>query len=287
MVRTLIAASALAFALVPAARATSTADATLSDLRITLLDLAPADGVAPSIVFSPGTASVAAAAAVSPGASTYWQQRGTSPFDPVATSGRLFDVGGAASFAGDPRAGGATLAASAFANPSFAGGSGQAYLDNQPSGDVSFVLSAQSQVSFTGLATVQWNAGDPRGDASGAVQLMFWQFIDGNFFTLASDNLVAGWISGARDQQQRSASRQVAITFANATDSAVTLDYTVLAQAFADEVAVPVTPVPEPTGAWLLLAGALPLAWAARRRAYPAIQPGVTACSVQRPPTRL
>ena len=192
MIRSVFAASALAVALAPAARATSTADATLSDFHIDLLDLAPADGVAPSIVFSPGTTSVAAAAAVSPGASTYWQQRGTSPFGPVATSGSLFDVGGAASFAGDPQSGGATLTASAFANPSFAGGSGQAYLDNQPSGAISFVLSAQSQVSFTGLATVQWNAGDPRGDASGAVQLLFWQFVDGNFFTLASDNLVAG-----------------------------------------------------------------------------------------------
>lgn len=257
---------ALLAAALPAVHATSTADATLSGLHIDLVDLAPTDGVAPSIVFSPGTASVAAAAAVSPGASTYWQQRGTSPFDPVATSGSLFDVGGAAAVAGDPRAGGATLTASAFANPSFAGGSGQAYLDNQPSGDVSFVLSAQSQVSFTGLATVQWNAGDPRGDASGAVQLMFWQFADGNFVTLASDNLVVGWTGVAGDLQQGSASRQVAVTFANTTDSAVTLDYTVLAQAFADEVAVPVTPVDEPPGAWLLLAGALPLAWAARRR---------------------
>jgi hypothetical protein len=268
MIRSVFAASVLAVALAPAARATSTADATLSDFHIDLRDLAPADGVAPSLVFSPGTTSVASAANVSPGANEYWQQRGSGPFAPVSSSGSLFGNGGSASFSGDPSGAGATLAAHAFGGPGFGLGSGsaQAYVDNQPSGDISFVLSPRTQVSFTGLAALDWRASDPLAVAEGEVQLQFWQFTDGNFVTLASDDFVRGWQRVPGDPQAGSDARPVTITFANATDAAVTLNFGVQAFAFASEDQVPVTAVDEPGGAWLLLAGALPLAWAARRR---------------------
>lgn len=268
MIRSVFAASVLAVALAPAARATSTADATLSDFHIDLLDLAPADGVAPSLVFSPGTTSVASAANVSPGANEYWQQRGSGPFAPVSSSGSLFGNGGSASFAGDPSGAGATLAAHAFGGPGFGfgGGAAQAYVDNQPSGDISFVLAPRTQVTFTGLATLDWSASDPLAVAEGEVQLQFWQFTEGNFVTLASDDLVRGWQRVPGDPLAGSDARPVTITFANTTDAAVTLNYEVQAFAYASEDQVPATAVDEPGGAWLLLGGVLPLAWAARRR---------------------
>jgi hypothetical protein len=268
MIRSVFAASVLALALAPAARATSTADATLSDFHVDLLDLAPADGVAPSLVFSPGTTRVASAANVSPGASEYWQQRGSAAFAPVSSSGSLFGNGGSASFSGDPSGAGATLAAHAFGGPGLGngGGSAQAYIDNQPGGDISFVLSPRTRVTFTGLATLDWHASDPLAVAEGEVRLQFWQFTDGNVVTLATDDVVRGWQRVPGDPQAGSDARPVAITFANTTDAAVRLDYAVQVFAYASEDQVPVTAVDEPGGAWLLLAGALPLAWAARRR---------------------
>ncbi|MFL6627937.1 MAG: hypothetical protein ACJ8G1_15955 [Vitreoscilla sp.] len=268
MIRSVFAAGMLAVALAPVAHASSTADAVLSDFHIDLLDLAPADGVAPSLAFSPGTTSVASAANVSPGASEFWQQRGSTAFAPVSSSGSLFGNGGSASFSGDPAAGGATLAAHAFGGPGFGngGGAAQAYVDNQPDGDISFVLSPRTQVTFSGLAALDWRASDPRAAAAAEVQLQFWQFADGNFVTLASDDFVRGWQRVPGDPQAGSDARPVAITFANTTDAAVTLDYVLQVFASASEDRVPVSPVDEPGGAWLLLAGALPLAWAARRR---------------------
>ncbi len=268
MIRSLLGAAALAALAVPAAHATSTADATLSGFHITLTDLAPGDGVAPSITLDPATSSVAQAGAVAPGASSFWQERGSSAFAPVFASGAMNGIGGSAGFAGDPFGSGATLTAHAFGVPGFQGGSGEAYLQPTGGGDTSFVLSPQTEVTFSGLAALQWSASDPRAQADASVSLDFWQFVGGNFVTLASDEFLGGADRVPGDPLRGSASRQVTITFANTTDAAVALNYDIWLVTNASEVDVPVAPPPvdEPRGAWLLLAGALPLAWAARRR---------------------
>jgi len=257
MLRSLLAAAALAALAMPAAHAASVAGTTLSDFRITLLDLAPGDGVTPSIAFDPASRSTAEGGMV---------QQGDSAFGAASAGGSLGGLGGGASFEGDPFGDGATIEATAFANMSPGSGSAEAFVDS-PGGVNSFVLSARTQVSFAGLAETNWAAGDSRGIAEGEVLLQFLRFVDGNPVILVADDFVAGpgRVRGAMENGDTS--RPVAITFANTTDAAVTLDYVFLVEADASEGGgPPVPPVDEPLAAWLLLAGALPLACVARRR---------------------
>ncbi len=269
MIRSSLALGTLAVALLSAAHATSTADTTLSDFHITLTDLDAADGIAPSLAFDPSSRSAATAAAVAFGGSLFWQQLGASPFGPVSSSGAMHGIGGSASFAGDPFGAGATLSAHGEAVPGLADGIGEDYVNTQTDGLTSissFVLSPQTQVSFTGLESLAWNASDPRAAAYGEVQLLLFQWLDGEQTSISMDDFLDGWGAGANAAQIGSESRKVSVTFANATDAAVTVDYGVLVSARASEVDVPPTPMDEPGSAWLLLAGALPLAWRARRR---------------------
>ena len=243
--------------------ATSVATSTLSDFRITLLDLAPDDGVAPALALDPLSRSTALAGAVSPGASTFWMQQGDAAFAPVASSGQMDGSGGAASFAGDPFGAGATLAASAIGRPGFAGGTGETYVDTQPSGLTQFSLAAHTQVTFSGLASLGWNASAAAASALGSVGLDFWQLVDSGEIDVARDDLAAGYFGDGAGPLAGAASRQLTVTFANDSDAPVLLGYAVDVFADASEVAVPVD---EPAGAALLLAAAAPLAWLARRR---------------------
>jgi len=266
MTRSLLCAAVLAALLPPAAHATSVADATLSDLHITLLDLAPADGVAPSLTLDPQSRSVALAGAVSPGESTFWMQQGGSAFGPVSSSGAMDGIGGSASFAGDPFGAGATLSVHAVGVPGFQVGTGEAYVDTQPSGETSFTLSAHTQVTFTGLASVAWSASDSQASALGEIGLAFLQAPDGVPVTVAQDEFGDGFGLAPGAALSGSGSRPLTITFTNDSDGWTVVDYSVTVFASAGEVDVPPVPVDEPAGAWLLLAGGLPLAWAARRR---------------------
>ena len=244
--------------------ATSVATGTLSDFRITLLDLAPDDGAAPALELDPLSRSTALAGAVSPGASTFWMQQGDAAFAPVASSGQMDGTGGAASFAGDPfGAAGATFAVSAVGRPGFAGGTGETYVDTQPSGLTQFTLGAHTQVTFSGLASLGWNASAGAASAHGSVGLDFWQMVDSGEIDVARDDLADGYFGDGAGALAGAASRQLTITFANDSDATVLLGYAVDVFADASEVAVPVD---EPAGAALLLAAAAPLAWLARRR---------------------
>lgn len=262
MLRSLLAAAALAALAMPTAHAASVAGTTLSDFRVTLLDLAPGDGVASSITFDPDSRSTAQGGPALVGG----EQQGDSPFGAVSAGGSLGGTGGGAFFEGDAFGDGATITAVAFANSSPGSGSAAALVDT-PSGVNGFVLSPRTQVTFAGMAETDWAAGDSRGIAEGEVQLQFSQLIDGNAVVLAADDFVAGRGRVRGATENGATSRPVTITFANTTDAAATLDYVLLVQSDASEGEGPVSPVDEPLGAWLLLAGALPLAWTARRRA--------------------
>jgi hypothetical protein len=259
----LLAALALA---TTAVHATSVSSTTLSAFRITLVDLAPGDSVDPSIALDPLSRSTALPGAISPGASTFWMQQGDSAFGPVSSSGELDGTGGSASFAGDPFGAGAQLAASAVGNPSFAIGSGAAYIDTQPSGQTQFVLGAHTQVTFSGLAALDWSASTAAAAAYGEVGLDFWQMVDGNQDFVAMDSLTGGYYGDGAGALSGSTAGQVTITFANDSDASVVLGYGVEVFANAAELETVPSPVDEPAGAGLLLAGASALLWGVRRR---------------------
>jgi hypothetical protein len=243
-----------------AVHATSVASTTLSDFRITLLDLAPGDGVDPFVTLDPTSYSNAQAGVAAPGANGYWTAQGAGPFGPVSISGALDDgTGGAASFAGDPFASGATLVASAVGNPGFAQGVGEAWIDNQPSGIVALTVGAHSQVTFSGLALLDWNASEAHAAAYGFVSLGFFQGAPGGQVAVDQEQFSAGYFAVDGVGLVGTASDTVSITFANTSDEAVDLDYSVVVYADASEVDVTPSPVPEPDGLALLLAGLAPL----------------------------
>jgi hypothetical protein len=264
---TLFAALALATA---AVHATSVSSTTLSPFYITLVDLAPDDGVAPSIVLDPTSRSTVLPGAVSPGASTYWLQQGDSAFGPVSSSGDLDGSGGSASFAGDPLGAGAQLAASAVGGPSLAIGSGVAVVNSQPSGVNQFVLSAQTQVTFSGYATLDWSAGTVNDAAYGEVDIDLSQ--DSTSF-LDMEYLTGGYYGDGVGALSGSTAGWVTATFANDSDASVEVNYYVGVFANAAELEMIPPPIDEPAGAGLLLAGASMLLWGVRRRRWGAAPP--------------
>lgn len=246
-----------------AVHANSVSSTTLSAFRITLVDLAPGDGVDPSIALDPTSRSTALAGAVSPGASTFWMQQGDSAFGPVSSSGELDGTGGSASFAGDPLGAGAQLAASAAGGPSLAIGSGVAVINSQPSGVNQFVLSAHTQVTFSGYATLDWSAGTVNDAAYGEVDIDLRQ--DSTSF-LDMEYLTGGYYGDGVGALSGSTAGQVTATFANDSDASVEVNYFVGVFANAAELETVPPPVDEPAGAGLLLAGASTLLWGVRRR---------------------
>ena len=265
-VPTVALAAALALG-APAVHATSVSSTILSDFRITLVDLAPGDGIAASIALDPLSRSTALAGAVSPGANSFWMNQGNSVFDPVSVSGILGGegTGGAASFAGDPFGAGATLATSAVAQPSFAEGVGEAYIDTQPSGFNTITVGAHTQVSFSGLASLVWNASVPGAAAYGDVSMSFMQDAPGGPVVVDQDEFAAGWVPSGGSTLAGAASDTVSIAFMNTSDDAVVLDYFINVFAGASEIDLP--SVDEPGRLALLLAGLMPLlGFAARRR---------------------
>ncbi|MEP6505017.1 MAG: PEP-CTERM sorting domain-containing protein [Betaproteobacteria bacterium] len=251
-----------------AGQAASVSSTTLSDLHITLLDLTPGAGVDPFIALDPLSRSTALAGAVAPGASTYWMNQGLGAFDPVSVSGIFAGegTGGAASFAGDPFGAGATLATSAVAQPSFLQGVGEAYIDTQPSGFNTIAVGAHTQVSFSGLAWLTWNASDPRAAAYGDVSMSFMRDAPGGLVVVDQDEFAAGWLPGGGSTLTGAAADTVGIEFMNDSDEAVVLDYFVNVFAGASEVDVPPIAVDEPGRLALLLAGIAPVLLALRRR---------------------
>jgi hypothetical protein len=258
----------LAVALCAAAcpgHASSVTSTTLSDFRIAVVDLDPGDGIAATATLDPLAQSTVLAGLASPGASTFWTSQGVGAFGAASVSGILdgTGTGGAAAISGDALGAGATLATSAVGASDWGDGVGETYVGN---GQAELTLTPHSQVSFSGLAAVAWQAGDPLAVTWGGVDLDF--FLDSAL--VDRDEFSAGYgtpTTSPPGGQVGTASQAVAISFSNTSDAAVVLSFAVNVNADASEVEVVASPVSEPGGAALLLAGALP-AWLALRRRH-------------------
>ena len=263
-VRALLAAAALLVA--GPAFAVSTANTTLADFRILLTDLDPSDGVPPTLVLDPQARSTVIPGEASAGGSTSWMQQGDSPFGPVSSSGDIDGTGGSASFSGDPLGAGAQVAASAVGGPSLDIGSAEAEVETPPLDQGAFVLGPQTEVMFFGEVSIDWNASNPDAAAFGEVDFVFWQFV-GDEEALSTFGYVTGGYYGYGDGPQSGfTSSLLAITFSNDSDAPVTLGYALSVFANASEFETVTSPVDEPAGPALLLAGMATMLWGLRRR---------------------
>lgn len=244
-------------------RAESVASTTLSDFRITVVDLDPLDGVVASLTLDPLAQSNALAGFASPGANTFWLSEGNGAFGAASISGILggTGTGGAATISGNPQGAGATFATSAVGNSNWGGGVGETYVGN---GQANLTLTARSQVSFAGLGTVTWQASDPRAATYGGIDMLF--FLDSAL--VDRDQFFAGYGTVTTNPPvgtSGSETQAMSIVFSNSSDMPVVLSFAIDVNANASEIDVPASPVDEPGGAALLLAGALP-AWRAFMR---------------------
>lgn len=259
-------AAALLLAAAPA-RATSSVTSTLHGLVFALDDLDPDDGVAPSLVLDPRAHSTAFAGAGTGFGNVVasWSQQGGSAFGAASASGDLDGSGGAASFAGDPQAGGAQLVASAMAGPSLLLGLASALVSNPEQGG--FVLSAHTRVALFGATTIDWSASSPDAAAFGEIDLALWLVTnDGGSDELSQSYATAGYYGLGDGPLAGSVPYGVAVDLENDSDQSVVVGYEADVFAQAGEMLSVPPPVDEPSGAGLLVAGTAALLAAARRR---------------------
>lgn len=149
------------------ASAVATADASVTDLRFTLVDLNPNDGVAPSLTWDePGNSSVTIIQRLWNGEYSVQDPEGAAPTGPVAAS---MDSGlgnyRSASISGDVFAGTGAMHVSAGSGsaPTFSTGEAYAALVGQVD-PVTFTLSANTELRVSGnasassLAPIGWNS---------------------------------------------------------------------------------------------------------------------------------
>ena len=259
----LVASMAIFVALPAQAQTSSTT--TLSDFQIQVTDLDPSDSISPSLTLVSGALSSVAVTLSS--APTSWSQQGDSAFGQVSTSGSLGDTGGAASFAGDPLGPGQLIMASAFSGSSLANSEGVAYVVGPPGALAEFVLGAQTQVTFTGSASIDWNADNPEAATYGLVDLSFWKIIGDDEISAGRSDAWGGYMGDGEGALSGSTSGPFELTFANDSDAAVIIGYQLDVSASATGFQGIPTPVDEPGRAALLLVGGLVLvrvAWTRR-----------------------
>ena len=245
-------AAALVVAAFPASATTgASATAVLSDMQLRLVDLAPDDGIAPAITFTPGTTFIQAIA----GGQNLYQDL-PDPFSAGAESLANGQGTATASLAGDVHGAGATITITTGATA--AGDSGAAPNETDAFvffGETGFTLSPHTEVEFIGAATVAADVADvPRTRADASVAF--------NFFSTAGDARTALTVeaNALPGQDHVGATQFLTASFANNTDA--TLD--VLFGAGVTATAV-TNAVPEPPTGLLLAIGAA-LAWVSSRR---------------------
>ncbi|MEP6789938.1 MAG: PEP-CTERM sorting domain-containing protein [Ramlibacter sp.] len=166
-----IAAAALVAVASPALA--STADATLSNFQIHLVDLNTSDGIAPSVVFQnfQGGSFVAAESGTSTNHFTDVHAGGI-PFGDAASTSVLGTASGEASLSGDPFGAGGTVRASATASQLGTFGASTVWLGDG-NNYVSFTLSADTRLVISGDASVSVMStiDDPSADAWASVFL--------------------------------------------------------------------------------------------------------------------
>jgi hypothetical protein len=245
------------------AHAQSSATATYN-FGILLTDLDPSDGVDPAVALDPLSRSTALPRDLSPTATTSWIRQGDSAFAPVSSSGELDGNGGSASFAGDPQGAGERITASAVSGTLFDVSAVLAYVDTPPTGQGRLALGPQTQVTFQGDVSIDWNASGPGAEAAGEVGLAFFQLVGDE--NLVRSEVSAGYWGDGPGALSGSTASPLAITFANATDAPLLLGYELDVGAVTAEQALAPSPVGEPADAGLLLAGLAALRWGATRR---------------------
>jgi len=243
----------------------ATTSATLADLRIELTDLAPSDGIPPSLTLD--SQDYSDVGVMAPSDVDFHASRGDSAFGAVSISREVDGSGGDASLSGDPLGAGATLTASAFAEHG-AGATSFADVGGPPSAlDMgAFVLGPHSQVTFSGQATLDWDVSDAHRSTYAAVSLAFMRLIDGQQHwsnpvgaSVSYDGFgdLAGTLSAPVDQ-----------SFSNTSDVPEVVIFSLGVGAFAIDAQIDAFPIDEPAGAALWLAGAAIVSWAARRRRF-------------------
>ena len=260
--RALLAAAAL---LAGPAHASSTASSTLADFHIVLTDLDPSDGLAPTLALDPQSRSTVLPRDISPTGITSWMQQGDSAFAPISSSGELDGTGGSASFAGDPLGAGEQITASAVSGTLFDVSATLAHVSTPSTDQGQLVLGPQTQVTFVGAVSIDWSADSSAAEASGEVDMAFWQMI-GDSENLTRGDVSAGYFGDGFGALAGSTTRPIAITFANDTDAPMLLGYNLDVGAVVAELAMVPSPVDEPTNAALLLAGMAAWRWGASRR---------------------
>ena len=257
--RALLAAAALLAA--GPAHALSSATATYSDFHIGLADLDPSDGLAPSLVLDPQSRSLVS---VSDPAETNLVAHGESAFGPVSMDAQVGGTGGVGSFSGDPFGAGALITSTAVGNDGNALGRSFDGIDGSQLGFAACVLGAQSQVTFSGAASVAWGASNRDGFAYGMVALGLSQFVGGDLRDAGQDYLAASY--PGQEGLAGSVSRPIELILANRSDAPVTLVFDLEVQTYAVDGLGLSPPVDEPTSAALLLVGASMLFAGIRRR---------------------
>jgi hypothetical protein len=253
-VHALLAAAALLVA--GAAHAQSTATATYG-FQILLTDLDPSDGIDPSVTLDPASRSSAFASSSGTGAS--WQQQGDSAFGPVSAGGQVDGTGGSASFSGDPFGAGATLLASAAGGPSLDVGSAVTAASSL------FTLSPHTEVTFSGVATADWNASNPNAAAYDEIDVNSYR-VNGDFLDLDwMGYVVGGYYGTGFGPLSGSTPGSLGFTFDNLSDDPIALAFQIAVYANASEFEFVLPPVDEPGGGILLLAGASAILCGLRR----------------------
>lgn len=246
-----VAAALVVPALSASATTTASATAVLSNMQLQLIDLAPDDGIPPSITFTPGTTFGQAVA----GTENHYQEL-PDPFAENSESTTNSQGTATASLVGDPRGAGATITTGATAIGDTSTTQNEAY-GYVFFGETGFTLSPHTEVEFAGTATVTADVSNvPKSRADASVAF--------NFFSGAGDSRTALTIEADAlpGQNHVSATQFLPATFTNNTDAA--LD--VLFGAGVTATAV-LNAVPEPPSGLLLAIGAaLVLLWSRRTR---------------------
>ncbi len=257
--RTPQALAAVALALcATAAHSDASADARLSDLRIELFAIGTNT---PSVAFTSTDGSLVHLFASSSSPSLSFEQSvaGAATMSPVESSCPMsVNVACHGRIAGDPFAGDAGAAASAFAGDAFSAQVEASAFLADGTNYSSFVLSPDTVMVITAASDLFASTdGSGLDDASASAFLQLdGSDGDSSQTSTASALALSNGPSGGQDVRHS----LLAVSFVNAFGHAIGGAF------FAGIDATAVSVVPEPASAWLLLAGVLALAVARRRR---------------------